>query len=295
MRQYIKAHSTRHIPVGYSAADVREVLQDTFNYLSCSIDGTSGDLTTQELFGLNSYSWCGKDATFESAGYNTLVTMFQTTTVPVFYSEYGCNQPAGVARVFNEVQALYGPKMTNLNGGLVYEYSQEPSDYGLVVINADGSINLRTDYDNLQGQYNKLDKSLLTTIPSSTSTAPKCDAKLITQAGFSTNWTLPVQPPGAADLITNGVPNAPSGKLVDVTVTAVKQKVFSSSGKEITGLTLNKVTGSNLPSGASTGSGVTGNSTSGTAGAKKGAANAVHISTGLVLGIGALAALLMFA
>src|ERR1700759_1503804 len=140
MRQYIAKHSTRHIPVGYSAADVRPVLQDTYNYLTCSIDGTSNDASAQEFFGLNSYSWCGASATFTSAGYDQLVAMFKTTPIPVFFSEYGCNQPAGVPRVFNEVQALYGPNMTMLNGGLVYEYSEEPSDYGLVVINNDGSV-----------------------------------------------------------------------------------------------------------------------------------------------------------
>src|ERR1700759_4571515 len=120
MRQYIAKHSPRHIPVGYSAADVRTVLQDTFNYLTCSIDGSNTDPTAQEHFGLNSYSWCGASATFTSAGYDVLVSMFKGTNIPVFFSEYGCNQPAGVPRVFNEVQALYGPNMTGLNGGLVY-------------------------------------------------------------------------------------------------------------------------------------------------------------------------------
>jgi hypothetical protein len=75
------------------------------------------------------------------------------------YSEYGCNkvQP----RAFTEVQALYGTQMTALSGGLVYEYTQEEQDYGLVKINANGSLSIRADFDNLQGQYNKLDRQLL--------------------------------------------------------------------------------------------------------------------------------------
>jgi 1,3-beta-glucanosyltransferase GAS3 len=285
MRQYISLHSPRHIPVGYSAADVRDVLEDTYNYLSCSIDGSGNDPTSQEFFGLNSYSWCGATATFESSGYNTLVSMFAGASSPVFFSEYGCNQPPGQPRVFNEVQALYGTQMTGLNGGLVYEWSEEANDFGLVTINADGSVNILADYDNLQGQYNKLSASTLTTVPSVSNTAPKCDASLITTTGFSTNWTLPDQPPGAAALIQNGASNPVSGKIVPVTNTVVSQKVYSSSGKLLTGLQLNSVSGSNTPSGQNTSSGQVGN---GTSGGKKGAASSTSQVSSALLGVAAI-------
>jgi hypothetical protein len=286
MRQYISLHAPRNIPVGYSAADVRDVLADTYNYLSCSIDGSNNDPTTQEFFGLNSYSWCGASATFESSGYNTLVSMFSGASSPVFFSEYGCNQPPGQPRLFNEVQALYGPQMTGLNGGLVYEWSEEANDYGLVTINADGSVNLMVDYDNLQGQYNKLSKSTLTTVPSVSNTPPKCDSSLITTSGFSTNWTLPDQPPGAPALIKSGVSNPVNGKIVPVQNTAVSQKVYSSSGQLLTGLTLNSVSGSNTPSGQNTSSGQGGNGTSG--GGKKGAASSSSQVSSALFGVAAI-------
>lgn len=48
-------------------------------------------------------------------------------------SEYGCNKKT---RTFEEVAALYNSEMTNVySGGLVYEYSQEESKYGLVQLN----------------------------------------------------------------------------------------------------------------------------------------------------------------
>jgi hypothetical protein len=78
--------------------------------------------SSSDFFGLNSYSWCGGDATFQSAGYNTLVDMFKDSAIPVFFSEYGCNKV--MPRVFDEVAALYSSQMTALSGGLVYEYSQ---------------------------------------------------------------------------------------------------------------------------------------------------------------------------
>ena len=82
LKSYIKKHSSRTIPVGYSAADVREILQDTWSYLQCNNqdDGSSSD-----FFGLNSYSWCG-NATFESSGYVGLVNMFNQSAIPVFVS-----------------------------------------------------------------------------------------------------------------------------------------------------------------------------------------------------------------
>jgi hypothetical protein len=159
------------------------------------------------------------------------------------YSEYGCNkvQP----RVFTEVPALYGPQMTALSGGLVYEYSQEEQDYGLVVINSNGSITLRQDYDNLQKQYNSLDKGLLeSTNPSSTNIKPPaCASSLISAEQFSKNFTIPVVCPGCQSLIDNGIKDAKNARLVDVSATKPKQQVYGTNGAVIQGLELTKLTG----------------------------------------------------
>jgi hypothetical protein len=186
--------------------------------------------------------------------------MFSNSSVPVFFSEYGCNQPVGVARVFNEVGSLYGTQMVSLSGGLVYEYSQEPSDYGLVLINSNGSVSLRTDYDNLQGQYNKLNVSLLesTGAAATSINPPACSVSLITSSGFSTNFTPPAQPDGAAGLITNGISKPNQGKLVSVGNLNVQQQIFSSGGKLITGLAVKPMANANTPSGEDTSGGGTG-------------------------------------
>jgi hypothetical protein len=240
LKNYIAKHVSRKIPVGYSAADVRDILQDTWAYMQCNHDD---DNSSSDFFGLNSYSWCGGDATLQSSGYQDLANMFNQSAIPVFYSEYGCNkvQP----RVFTEVPALYGPEMTALSGGLVYEYSQEEQDYGLVQINSNGSVTLRTDYDNLQGQYNKLDTSLLeSTNPSSTGIkAPACAGNLITASQFSKNFTLPAVCPGCQDLINNGISNPKNGKIVDVSATTPKQQIYGTNGAVISGLKLNKLSG----------------------------------------------------
>lgn len=52
LKNYIAKHSTRKIPVGYSAADVREILQDTWAYMQCTHED---DQSSSDFFGLNSY------------------------------------------------------------------------------------------------------------------------------------------------------------------------------------------------------------------------------------------------
>ncbi|KAF1919811.1 Glucanosyltransferase-domain-containing protein [Ampelomyces quisqualis] len=249
LKNYIKKHASRTIPVGYSAADVREILQDTWQYMQC--DHTQ-DASSSDFFGLNSYSWCG-EADLDSSGYHDLAEMFSKSAIPVFYSEYGCNQVQ--PRIFTEVPALYGESMTALSGGLVYEYSQEEQDYGLVVINANGSISLRQDFDNLQKQYNSLDKALLeSTNPSTGNKSPQCASGLISAEQFSKNFSIPAVCPGCQPLIDNGIKNPKTGKLVDVSTIKPKQQVFGTNGALVQGLELNKLSndGVNSPGGQST-------------------------------------------
>jgi hypothetical protein len=87
LKSYIAKHVDRPIPVGYSAADVREILEDTWAYMQCdNDDGKASAKSNSDFFGLNSYSWCGGDATFQSAGYEDLVKMFKDSAIPVFVS-----------------------------------------------------------------------------------------------------------------------------------------------------------------------------------------------------------------
>jgi 1,3-beta-glucanosyltransferase GAS3 len=238
LKNYISKHSKRQIPVGYSAADVRPILLDTWNYLRCTTTGDSKDVSIVDAFALNSYSWCGGD-NYQTSGYDVLTGYFSHTTVPVFFSEYGCNRAS--PRVFDEVQALYGPLMTpSLSGGLVYEYNQAENNYGLVLVNSDGSAKLLADYNNLQSQYNKLNYTLLEGLKSTNGsvTPPACTASLITNAGFSNNFTIPPPPPGSQEVIDNGLSNPNSGKLVSITSTQVTQTVENSNGAVISGLAI---------------------------------------------------------
>ena len=292
LKNYIAKHSTRSIPVGYSAADVRDILGDTWAYLQCAINGSTSDMSRIDFFGLNSYSWCGPAATFQSSTYDQLVALFSNTTVPVFFSEYGCNKV--LPRGFTEVQTIYGSEMTPVfSGGIVYEYAQEISNFGLVSLNNNNTASLRTDFDNLQSEYNKLNVTLL---ESGNSTAtklspPTCKSSLISSTTFNNEFNIPSVPPGGQDLIDNGISNPNNGKLVTVTQDNVPQVVYASNGSPIKGLAIKPLPNdqSNTPQGGND-SGSASSTSSGTAATptatKKAAAGKTEMSAfGLLVSV----------
>ena len=179
------------------------------------------------------------------------------------------------------------------SGGVIYEYTQEENNYGLVEMGAsgggDGDVTILQDYDNLMQQMNKLDVSVLTS-PNTTATAltpPTCGSDLVAGSNFTTSFEIPDRPDGVDDLINNGIQgNFPTG-LTKVTDTQVTQGVTGADGSSITGLTLNVLPedASNLP----------GNNTSGTGQAQGGGNNnppkkdaATRLGSAKALVIGAL-------
>lgn len=247
---------------------MRDVLSSTWGYLQCAIDGDEDERSRSDFFGLNSYSWCGSEADFDTSGYDDLVEQFSNTSVPVFFSEYGCNKVK--PRVFNEVQALYGPQMTPvMSGGLIYEYSQEEADYGLVNIEEDGSVKLRVDYENLQRQYSELDIGRLSeSAPASGNgnRPPRCTEDVVTYPTFNASFEIPPTPSDAEDYIENGIPDPQNGRLVDVTETEVKQRVEDSEGNPVENLAITLLPDdrSNVPNPTITSSSETGSRPSGT-------------------------------
>jgi len=167
---------------------------------------------------------------------------------------------------------------------MVYEYSEETDDYGLVLINSNGSAQILPDYDTLQKQFNTLNVTYLQdlTAQNVSVTPPKCSPSLITTAGFNNNFTIPSVPPGAQDLINNGISPAPSGKMVPVTATKVSQVVQLSNGDVIQNLEITILADdeSNNPNGAtSTSSGASPSATK-----KKNGGENLRISARLLLG-----------
>lgn len=86
---------------------------------------------------------------------NTLLQVKNYTDypVPIFLSEFGCNVPS--PRVFDEIKSLYSSDMTGVfSGGLVYEFTQETNNFGLVKISPNGTYDEKlVDFNNLQKMY----------------------------------------------------------------------------------------------------------------------------------------------
>lgn len=167
MKAYIKAHLNRPIPVGYSAADDIKYRIETATYMACGSDSDG----LNDFYAINSYQWCGQQ-TIQSSGYDVLISQFSNFTLPLFFSEYGCNEVT--PRSFGEVAAVFSSDMTSkFSGGLIYEFSQESNKYGLVQISSSGTAQMLSDFNSLKSQYAKV-SSLPTSIPASQAAAVTC-------------------------------------------------------------------------------------------------------------------------
>lgn len=221
MKQYIEKHSNRSIPVGYSAADNVDLRVATYDYLQCnSLNGSRVDEALQtsrsDFYGLNTYEWCSGISDWTSSGYDKLESSFKNGSIPAIFSEFGCIT-AG-ERSFDEVsEGLYDGLLDTFSGGLVYEYSEEANNYGLVKIDDDGNIEFKDDFENLKSQYEKLDLPTIKESDVEDVEVLTCDASKIKDENskFGTNdFEIPDQPSEITDLIKNGVEVENAGKIL---------------------------------------------------------------------------------
>lgn len=200
IRAFLKARGLRQVPVGYSAADVDTNRLQMAEYMNCGPDDERSD-----FFAFNDYSWCDPSS-FTTSGWDQKVKMFSHYGLPLFLSEYGCNTNT---RKFEEVAALYSDKMTSVySGGLVYEYSEEGSNYGLV--NIDGNkVTPRPDYDALKSALEKTPNPQGDGGYNKTSGANACPAKDAPNWDVDSNDLLPAMPAPAKKFFTDGPGKGP--------------------------------------------------------------------------------------
>jgi hypothetical protein len=193
-KKYIKDQGHRAMGVGYAANDDTDIRVDMAQYFNCGKEEEAID-----FWGYNIYSWCGQ-SDMQKSGYSDQAEFFSNYSVPVFFAEYGCNDPGGAAgRVFQETAALYSDEMTKVfSGGIVYMYFQEKNDFGLVTAGKNGAATKVKDFSTLKKQVLAADpKGVDSDSYSATNKASSCP-------GVSENWKsaeeLPPTPDG--DLCT---------------------------------------------------------------------------------------------
>jgi hypothetical protein len=206
LKQYRNNRGYRAIPIGYSAADVSENRYETAQYMNCGTDDQRSD-----FFAFNDYSWCDPSS-YTISGWDQKVATYGNYSLPLFLSEYGCNKPriAGTPRKFDEVSALYNSEMTGVySGGLVYEYSEEGSQYGLVSISG-STVTPNDDFTNLEAAFSN------NTAPTgdggyhSDNTPATCPASSSTwNTGSFSGEDLPAFPSDAKKYMTSGAGTGP--------------------------------------------------------------------------------------
>jgi hypothetical protein len=204
MKAHRDSKNYRSIPVGYSAADIAELRPMLQNYLACG--GNSSETT--DFFGLNAYEWCG-ETSYSVSGYETLNDEAQNYSVPIFFSETGCNTVR--PRTFEDQAAIFGDDMNSQwSGAIIYEWIEEANDYGLIsygptvaatatATNVAGGYSragtptaVSPDFQNLQSQWSTLTP---TGTPSSdyspTLTPPACPSSTASGWLVDGNVALP--------------------------------------------------------------------------------------------------------
>ena len=158
MKAYRDGKGYRKIPIGYSAADIKQLRPMLQDYLTCG--GNSS--TNIDFFGLNSYSWCGAASNYNTSTYNELEEQAHDFPVPIFFTETGCIIPP--PRYWDDQDAIFSAPMVNdWSGAIIYEWIQEANEYGIVTFDGpkgpDGIARsgnpspLQPDFDNLKSKW----------------------------------------------------------------------------------------------------------------------------------------------
>lgn len=240
MKQYIAKHSNRTIPVGYSAADGVELRRATLEYLQCHISDEDDDISRSDFFGLNSYEWCSGSSDWQSSGYEALNSTLSNTSIPLLFSEFGCNKNS--PRTFDEISdGLFGGLVNTFSGGLVYEYSEEASNYGVVDISSDGDITYLADYTSLSNQYHNVTIPEIHENDVGEIDAPECDADRITAIypEFGADFDIPEQSNDTAWLIEHGVNATNIGKLLSgIEAKGSNHTIYNTKTSEVSSATV---------------------------------------------------------
>jgi len=196
----------------------------------------------------------------QTSGYATLNSFGEGYSVPIFFSETGCNTVR--PRTFEDQTAIFGSAMNGLwSGAIIYEWIEEANEYGLieygptvaatvVATNVVAGISVMgtptpvaPDFTNLQSQWATLTPTGVASSDYTPSlTPPACPSS--TAGGWLVDGDVKLPSVGQTQqLSTTGgsATSAPSstGTASGSTATATStKKGAANGGKEITGMSI---------------------------------------------------------
>ncbi|KAJ6039031.1 CAZyme family GH72 [Penicillium canescens] len=235
MKAYTAARQYRPItlPIGYATSAEYTYMQALGEYLVCG--GNSDDAV--DFYSVNGYQWCGNSSISDS-GYDTLTSKVEGLSVPVFFSEDGCNM---APRLFGDQSAIFESNMSRIwSGAIIYEWREEASNYGLVSYTTSEVSTPTTlaDYNALKSQWSAV---ITNGDPPSSFATPSCPTSI--------NSYWPINPSAALPTIA-GLDFA-TIKVAGATGTADSTRTSTS-----TSTNSNNSTESELSSGAKVGIGI---------------------------------------
>jgi 1,3-beta-glucanosyltransferase GAS3 len=129
--------------------------------------------------------------------------------------------------------------MNLFSGGLLYEYSQETDDYGIVAINSSTDVELLEDYTTFGERLAGIDvNSLMSANPSATAVSAKeCSSVTVSNtAYFPGDFSMPSPPSGIASIISGGLTSATwwtKGAIATVTATTMPASIMNYTGSSV--------------------------------------------------------------
>ena len=130
-------HSMRAIPLVYASENTADTAPIA-EYLTCvghEAEAAGNTFDKLDMLGINTYAYCSELTAFP---YQDILRDFSTYDIPMFFSEFGCNQgdfaqvyPYQVGgRTFKQVDFMMNSMKDSFSGGMVYEYSMHSNGYG---------------------------------------------------------------------------------------------------------------------------------------------------------------------
>lgn len=153
LKKWMKREKINYIPLGYAAID-----NDNIRIPEARFFASGDEEERADFYGINIYSWCG-DSDAVKSSYLQRKDDFKRFPIPVIFSEYGCNTIK--PRTFSDAKSLFGDLDDVFSGGILYQYSEEINNYGIIRKTPVGIEKIEPEYSTFKRIMHEIPRKLL--------------------------------------------------------------------------------------------------------------------------------------